>query len=385
MPAATRVGRSPSPAACTASAAPALSRTASRTGPGSPSRRRRTTPALCAASPPRRSSVVAGGRPRSPGSSVDLLDAPRADRPERGRRGRRQLVEAVVAAEHPGVDPAGREDTRHHRSHPRVGAADRLGGRPARVGERPEEVERRPDAQLATGYGGVAHRRVERRREAEGDPGLDGDLGDPGRRQVEPDAEGLQHIGRPGHRGRRAVAVLDHGHAGAGRHDRRHRRDVDRHRPVHAGADHVEQAAGHADRVGRGEHGVREARHLLDRLALARAALRRSRRSAPGWRCRTAPRPSPTTSGRRRGPGERRDRPGLRARWSSVGSSRRNGRGVRWSPARASAAAPPRPRPAGSGRAGAAPPRRPATRSRARRPAGGRSAPGSAGTGRSRP
>ncbi len=58
---------------------------------------------------------------------------------------------------------------------------------------------------------------------------------------------------------------------------------------------------------------------------------------------------------------------------------------IRWRRARASAAASPRSRPAGSGRAGAAPRRRPATRSPARRPAGARSAPGSAGTGRSRP
>ena len=41
--------------------------------------------------------------------------------------GRGQLVEPVVAAEHPGVDAAAGEDPGHHRGHPAVGAADRLG------------------------------------------------------------------------------------------------------------------------------------------------------------------------------------------------------------------------------------------------------------------
>ena len=99
-------------------------------------------------------------------------------------------------------------------------------------------------------------------------PGLAGDLGHPRRRQVEADPERLQDVRRAGLRRRRAVAVLDHGRAGPGGHDRGHGRDVDRHRPVPAGADHVEQPAGHRDRVGRREHRVREAGDLLDGLAL---------------------------------------------------------------------------------------------------------------------
>ncbi len=55
---------------------------------------------------------------------------------------------------------------------------------------------------------------------------------------------------RAGLRRRRPVAVLDHPGAGTGGHDRRHRRDVDRHRAVAAGADDVEQPPGHRDRRG---------------------------------------------------------------------------------------------------------------------------------------
>ena len=95
-----------------------------------------------------------------------------------------------------------------------------------------------------------------------------GDLGDARRGQVEPDAERLEHVGRAGLRGGRAVAVLDHARAGAGGDDRRHGGDVDRHRPVTARADDVEQPAGHRDRVGRGEHRRGDAGDLLDRLAL---------------------------------------------------------------------------------------------------------------------
>ena len=55
---------------------------------------------------------------------------------------------------------------------------------------------------------------------------------------------------------------------GARGDDRRHGGDVDRHRAVTAGADDVEQAARHGDRVGGGQHRGRDAGDLLDRLAL---------------------------------------------------------------------------------------------------------------------
>ena len=117
---------------CTASAAPALSSTASRTAPGSPSSSRRTTSALWAASPPRSASVVPRGdaeRGRVDRGLGDLA-AVHPPQPRGGRRG--QLVEAVVAAEDPGVDAAPGEDAGHHRRHPRRRRSRSPGRRRAR-------------------------------------------------------------------------------------------------------------------------------------------------------------------------------------------------------------------------------------------------------------
>ncbi len=92
-------------------------------------------------------------------------------------------------------------------------------------------------------------------------------------RQVEPDAELLQHVGRSRLRGRRAVAVLDDPRPGAGRHDGGHGRDVDRHRAVAAGADDVEQPALDRDR-GRAGVAWRPTRPLTSAIVspLARSA-----------------------------------------------------------------------------------------------------------------
>ena len=252
----------------TARAAPALSSTASRTAPGSPASVRRTTSALWAASPPRRSAVSLRASPRAAGSMVVVTHLAAVHLPHRGRRGRRQLVEPVVAAEHPGVDAAGGEHAGHHRRHPRVGAAHGLRGRAGRVAERAEDVERRADAELAARCRGVPHGRVEGGREAEGDAGLLGHLGHPLGGQVQPDAERLEHVGAAGLRGGRPVAVLDDLRARPGGHDRGHGGDVHAHRPVPAGADDVEQPPGYVDRGAGGVHRVGQAGDLVDGLAL---------------------------------------------------------------------------------------------------------------------
>ncbi len=140
--------------------------------------------------------------------------------------------------------------------------------RAGRVGDRPQEVEAGPDAQVAAGAGRVAQSRVEGGREAEGDAGLVGDPTDVVGGQVEPDAELLEDVGAPRLRGGRAVAVLDHLDAGAGGHDRRHRRDVHRERAVTAGADHVEHPTVDRERGRGGVHRVDQALHLVDGLAL---------------------------------------------------------------------------------------------------------------------
>ena len=66
------------------------------------------------------------------------------------------------------------------------------------------------------------------RREAEADAGLLDAARDPLGRQLDDDAELLEHVGRAALRRRRPGAVLAHRDAGAGDHDRRHRRHVDR-------------------------------------------------------------------------------------------------------------------------------------------------------------
>src|SRR3954451_13235517 len=75
-PSASRSTGSPGSAACTASAAPALSSTASRTGPGSPRTSRRTTSALYDASRPRSASAVPPPSPTRAGSRTNCSTRP---------------------------------------------------------------------------------------------------------------------------------------------------------------------------------------------------------------------------------------------------------------------------------------------------------------------
>ena len=196
--------------------------------------------------------------------------------------------------------------------------------------------------------------------------------------QVEPDAERLEHVGGAGLRGGRPVAVLDDRRAGAGGHDRGHRGDVDRHRPVAAGADHVEQPARDRDRRACGVHRVDQARDLVDRLALG-AQRHREAGDLGGRRLAgedLAHRPGGLLRGQVGAGDQRAEDLGPGVDGSTAPESRGHAR---------RAAARPRPRRAGSGRSGAARRPRRATRWPARRPGGGRSAPAAAGTGRSRP
>ena len=186
------LGRAPRPAprrraapgaSWTASAAPALSSTASRTAPGSPS-----------SSAAYDLGVVGGVA-----AAQRLRGRQRRARSRSGRRSPRVTsppwtvhtddVVVVVSSSSPSSPrnthastPARGEDAGHHRRHPAVGAADRLGGGPGRVGQRAEEVERGADAELAPGHGGVPHRGVEGGGEAEGDAGLARPARRPGRR-----------------------------------------------------------------------------------------------------------------------------------------------------------------------------------------------------------
>ena len=321
-------------------------------------------------------------RDRVDGGGTDLA---LGDHPHRrgGRRG--ELVESVVATEHPCVSAALCEDTGHHRRHPQVGAAHGVRDRAGRVGERAQEVERRRDAELAARHRGVPHRGVEGRREEERDAGLVDQGGDPFRRQVETDTERLEHVGRAGLGRRRAVAVLGHPRTCAGGHDRGHGRDVHRHGAVTAGADHVEQPAGDVDLGRLLIHRGDQSGDLLDGLTLGAQG---HREAGDLGRGRLSGKDLPHRPGRLVGAevgacheGTQHLGPGGHA----VLPALYRDPVVSWSRAPATGAARSRRRPAGSGRSGVERQRRPSTRSPARRPGAGRSAPAGVGTGRSRP
>ena len=234
---------SPSPDAV-ASAMPALSSTASRTGPVAPASRSRATWALWAASPPRRLSTGWWSRPTSVGSRVELGDRAVAHPPHRRGRGEGELVEAVVTAEDGCRAAAAREDPGDERGDPGVGHPDGGVGGLRRVGQRAERVERGADPEVAAGHRGVAHRGVEGVGEAERDAGRARRPRPPAAGvRVSDDAQRLEHVGRPGARRGRAVAVLDHPQPGRRHDDGGHRRDVDRVQPVTAGADDVDGRA----------------------------------------------------------------------------------------------------------------------------------------------
>ena len=95
-------------------------------------------------------------------------------------------------------------------------AAARAGG----VGQGPEQVERGPDADLAAGRSGVPHRRVEHRREQEGEAGSRSASPADCRIVVDPDAQRVEHVGRSRPRRDRAVAVLRDRDARRGRDQR---------------------------------------------------------------------------------------------------------------------------------------------------------------------
>ena len=97
--------------------------------------------------------------------------------------------------------------------------------------------------------------------------------------QVDHDPERLQHIRRPAGRRRGPIAVLDDPGTRAGGNDRGHGRDVDRVRPVGAGADDVDGMLADLDRGGELEHRVSHRGQFLDRSPLARSATT----YAPSW------------------------------------------------------------------------------------------------------
>ncbi len=174
-----------------------------------------------------------------------------------------------MAEEHHRVHGAvGLEHPEHRLGHRRIAHPDHLPVRPGGVGKRAEQVEDRRCAERPAHRGGVAHRRMEARGEAEAEPHLLDAVGDSGRAEVDGNAERLQHVGRARPRGGSSAAVLADPAARPGYYAGGHGRDVDRPRPVAAGAARVDEIAADLDQLRVLEHRRDEAGQLLHRLAL---------------------------------------------------------------------------------------------------------------------
>ena len=189
----------------------------------------------------------------------------------RGPHGR-DLVDPLRPVHHPGAFRAERgQGAGHQVDQLRPRHADHLPPGAGRVGQRAEQVERRADAQFPAHRPGVAHRRMEGGREEERDARLVEAAFDRRRRRGEVHAERLEQVRAAATARHRAVAVL--GHLDAARRDDHggQRRDVERMRPVAAGAASVEaRRAGARQRHGVRPHRAREADDLRRTLALHR-------------------------------------------------------------------------------------------------------------------
>ena len=155
------------------------------------------------------------GRSQAERLGIDepLLDAVLGHVVHHARAVERQLVDPG-AVDH--QRPLRAESMDHLREPPgrsRVADAEQLATGAGRVGEWPEQVERRPDPDLLPGRAGVAHGRMERRREQEREP----EFGEGGRGRrgvvVDADAERVEHVRRACLRGDRPIAVLRDRHA----------------------------------------------------------------------------------------------------------------------------------------------------------------------------
>ncbi len=270
-----------------------------------------------AASPPRRSSAVAGARPNvgrvdgrgGHGPAVDDPDRARSwwSSARRGRRRRGTPRRRRHGRRRPRPSPARARGS----AQPMAWAAGRAG-----LASGPSTLKAVAMPSSRARDGGVAHRGVEGRGEAEGDARpRSATSATRSAGEVEPDAECLEHVGRPGLRGGGPVAVLDDARACAGRDDRRHRGDVDRERAVAAGADDVEQAA-RAPKIGVITSYIASTSPVSSSMVspLARSATtkpgdlggrRLTRRGSP---------PSPTPPGQASGSPRRRARRGRQAR-----------------------------------------------------------------------
>ena len=165
-----------------------------------------------------------------------------AEFPHLRRTARRQLVQAVTVNDPGAGHAASFECTKHRRCEARVGHADQLVADAAGVRHRTDEVEGGRHTHLPAWRAGEAEGRVEGGCEAEADAGLADACGDALRCLLDRDAQQLQNVGRSTLRRSRPVPVLAHRRSGTRSDDRRHRRHVDRMRPVATRPDHVDSS-----------------------------------------------------------------------------------------------------------------------------------------------
>ena len=191
------------------------------------------------------------------------------------------LAHLVRAARRQLVDPAGAvDDERALRSElqqhlgdrpdePGCIDADDLRAGAGRVRQRTEHVEDRSRRELASHGRSVTHRRVMGRCEQEAEAELVDRPCDPLRRQLELEAERLEHVRRSGRRRDCPVAVLRDARARGRRNQRRRRRDVESPSPVSTGSGGVHEVLPlRVDGENVGAHRVRTAGDLVCGLAL---------------------------------------------------------------------------------------------------------------------
>ena len=141
------------------------------------------------------------------------------------------------------VEPSSMQRARQQLGQLRPRHADDLTRRARGVRQRTEQIERRANPQLTPGGRRVLHRRMKRRREEERDVRVAQRALDDCRRRGDVDAELFEHVGAAAAARHRSIAVLRDLDAAGGDDDRRRRRDVERARPISAGAAGVEHVA----------------------------------------------------------------------------------------------------------------------------------------------
>src|SRR6185437_10977568 len=170
------------------------------------------------------------------------------------------------------------------RLHPLPGKyPDHLSLDAGRIRQRAEQVEDGAGCEFDTGRADILHCGMVCRRKHETDSGLRDATADMFRRDVDPDAQRRQHVGRAGTRRQCAIAVLGDRYAGAGDNERGTGRHIHRAGAVAAGPDHVDGIGRRVDAQHLGAHRRYRAGDLIDGFA---ADAKRHQQSAHlRWRC----------------------------------------------------------------------------------------------------